>query len=73
MLGRGSWSTGEIIIRADRSSFILDNMYFSEDDKKNNDLFIKLGIKNRMILSGRRFFSTTVQQMAAWNFSEKNA
>lgn len=46
MLGRGSWSTGEIIIRADRSSFIPDNMYFSEDDKKNNDLFIKLGIKN---------------------------
>ncbi len=46
MLGRGSWSTGEVIIRADRSSFISENSAPEAVIKEISGSFLKLGIKN---------------------------
>lgn len=46
MLGRGSWSTGEVIIRTDRTRQNTDKVLLSKSTKKNNDSILKLGIKN---------------------------
>ncbi|MDD3520946.1 MAG: glycosyltransferase [Actinomycetota bacterium] len=46
MLKRGSWSTGEIVIKADRSRYVLNNDHLLESTEKKPDLFLRLGIKN---------------------------